>query len=175
MPIMIFSPVSNFGDQSLVQKEYEWPLTRQLFCQNDCPLGGRGEDHFGKRTAWSPIYFLNYAYLEIWPSVLFFYSPSNNSFWKNFTLCYLTIIIRFEILKAFIFFNCRYNFFCDTCGKQFCRPFELRRHMAVKHGEGEMPYPCDQCEKKFFEPKELRSHIAITHQGELNSEYQRVK
>jgi len=60
----------------------------------------------------------------------------------------------------------RYNFFCDTCGKQFCRPFELRRHMAVKHGEGEMPYPCDQCEKKFFEPKELRSHIAITHQGE---------
>ena len=67
----------------------------------------------------------------------------------------------------FIFFNYRYNFFCDTCGKQFCRPFELRRHMAVKHGEGEMPYPCDQCEKKFFEPKELRSHIAITHQGEL--------
>jgi len=60
----------------------------------------------------------------------------------------------------------RYNFFCDTCGKQFCRPFELRRHMAVKHGEGEMPYPCDQCEKKFFEPKELRSHVAITHQGE---------
>ena len=114
------------------------------------------------------------TYLEIWPSVLFFYSPSNNSFWRNFTLCYLTIIIRFEILKAFIFFNCRYNFFCDTCGKQFCRPFELRRHMAVKHGEGEMPYPCDQCEKKFFEPKELRSHIAITHQGELNSEYHRV-
>ena len=65
-----------------------------------------------------------------------------------------------------MFFIYRYNFFCDTCGKQFCRPFELRRHMAVKHGEGEMPYPCDQCEKKFFEPKELRSHIAITHQGE---------
>ena len=134
-------------------------MIKLSFCQNNSLIG--------KRTAWSLIYFLIYAYLEIRPSVLFFYSPSNNSFWKNFTLCYLTIIIRFEILKAFIFFNCRYNFFCDTCGKQFCRPFELRRHMAVKHGEGEMPYPCDQCEKKFFEPKELRSHIAITHQGEL--------
>ena len=34
------------------------------------------DNHFGKRTAWSLIYFLNYAYLEIWPSVLFFCSPS---------------------------------------------------------------------------------------------------
>ena len=60
----------------------------------------------------------------------------------------------------------RYNFCCDTCGKQFCRPFELRRHMAVKHGEGTMPYPCTQCEKAFFEPKELKTHISITHDGE---------
>ena len=34
------------------------------------------ENHFGKRTALSLIYFLNYAYLKIWPSVLFFSSPS---------------------------------------------------------------------------------------------------
>lgn len=60
----------------------------------------------------------------------------------------------------------RYNFCCDTCGKQFCRPFELRRHMAVKHGEGTMPYPCTQCDKAFFEPKELKTHISITHDGE---------
>ena len=38
--------------------------------------------------------------------------------------------------------------------------------MAVKHGEGTMPYPCTQCEKAFFEPKELKTHIAITHDGE---------
>ena len=125
-------------------------MIKLSFCQNVSPMG---------ESFWQKDSLITH--------ILFFYSPSNNSFWKNFTLCYLTIIIRFEILKAFIFFNCRYNFFCDTCGKQFCRPFELRRHMAVKHGEGEMPYPCDQCEKKFFEPKELRSHIAITHQGEL--------
>ena len=31
-------------------------------------------NHFGKRTAWSLIYFLNYAYLEIWPSVLFLFT-----------------------------------------------------------------------------------------------------
>jgi len=36
------------------------------------PLG----DHFGKKTAWSIIYFLNYAYWEIRPSVLFFSSSS---------------------------------------------------------------------------------------------------
>ena len=69
------------------------------------------------------------------------------------------------ISYSFCFYH-RYNFCCDTCGKQFCRPFELRRHMAVRHGEGPMPYPCDQCEKAFFEPKELKSHIAITHEGE---------
>ena len=32
-----------------------------FFCQNDSPVG----------IAWSLIYFLNYAYLEIWPSILF--------------------------------------------------------------------------------------------------------
>ena len=35
------------------------------------------QNHFGKRTALSLIYFLNYAYLEIGPSLLFFYSPSS--------------------------------------------------------------------------------------------------
>ena len=33
------------------------------------------DNYFGKRTAWSLIYFLNYSYLEIWPSVLFFVHP----------------------------------------------------------------------------------------------------
>ena len=35
-----------------------------------------GGDHFGQRTSWSFIYFLNYPYLENWPSVLYFCSPS---------------------------------------------------------------------------------------------------
>ena len=67
----------------------------------------------------------------------------------------------------------RYSYMCFTCGKQFCRPFELRRHMTVKHGIGALPHACDQCDKAFFEPKELKNHIAITHEGErpFNCEY----
>ena len=50
----------------IVQKVYEWsncPFAKMIF-----PWG----DHFGKRTALLLIYFLNYAYLAIWPSLLFF-------------------------------------------------------------------------------------------------------
>ena len=36
-------------------------VTKLVFCRNDSPTG----DHFGKRTAWSLIYFLNYAYFDI--------------------------------------------------------------------------------------------------------------
>ena len=42
------------------------------FGQNDPPW----DNHFGQSTIWSLIYFLNYVYLEIWPSVLYFCSPS---------------------------------------------------------------------------------------------------
>ena len=36
-------------------------MTSLFFCQNDSLMG----DQFGKRTAWSLLYFLNYAYLNI--------------------------------------------------------------------------------------------------------------
>ena len=55
----------------IVQKVYEW---------SSCPFAKMiilWENHFGKTTAWSLIHFLNYAYLEIWPSVLFFCSSSS--------------------------------------------------------------------------------------------------
>ena len=48
----------------IVQKVYEW---------SNCPFAKMippWEKVFGKRTAWSLIYFLNYDYSEIWPSVL---------------------------------------------------------------------------------------------------------
>ena len=43
-------------------------IVRKVFEWSTC--------YFAKRTAWSLIYFLNYAYFEIWLSVLFFSSPS---------------------------------------------------------------------------------------------------
>ena len=44
---------------SIVQKMYEWPSW--YFAKVILQLG----DHFGKKTAWSLIYFLNYAYFDI--------------------------------------------------------------------------------------------------------------
>ena len=55
----------------------DWYLTKIIF--RSCPFAKMilpWQNHVGKRTAWSLIYFLNYAWLEIWPSVLFFCSPS---------------------------------------------------------------------------------------------------
>jgi hypothetical protein len=60
----------------------------------------------------------------------------------------------------------RHSYCCETCGKRFSRPHELRRHSAVKHGSGPLPNQCDQCVKSFFEPKELRQHVSIVHEGE---------
>ena len=41
------------------------------------------ENHFGKRTVWSLIYFLNYAYLDIQSSLLIFGTPSKYHFTRN--------------------------------------------------------------------------------------------
>ena len=36
--------------------------------------------HFGQRTVWSLLYFLNYGYYDIWPSLKFIESPFSNRF-----------------------------------------------------------------------------------------------
>ena len=54
----------------IVQKVYEW---------SSCPFAkmiSRLENHYGKIPAWSLIYFLNYAYFDIQPSLLTFETPS---------------------------------------------------------------------------------------------------
>jgi hypothetical protein len=65
-----------------IQKVLKWPSC------HFAKIIPSWDNHFGKRTAWSLIYFLNYAYLEIWPSVLFFVHPLvvwmkvENYFWS---------------------------------------------------------------------------------------------
>ena len=49
-------------------------VTKLSFCQNDPP----SYNHFGKRTAWSLICFLNYPYFDIQPSLLTFETPSKH-------------------------------------------------------------------------------------------------
>ena len=54
----------------IVQKVYEWP---------SCPFVKMIpwlENHFGKRTAWSLLYFLNYAYFNMYPIHTFWETPS---------------------------------------------------------------------------------------------------
>ena len=46
----------------IVQKVYEWPSW--YFAKMILKSG----DHFGKRTAWSFLYLLNYVYSDIYPS-----------------------------------------------------------------------------------------------------------
>ena len=67
-------------------------------------------DHFGKRTALSLIYFLNYAYLEIWPSALFFSSP--------FTL------------NAFSRLNLKSDYIFQQMGKNYCICYYFKQSLA---------------------------------------------
>ena len=52
-------------------------------------------DHFGKTTAVSLIYFLNYAYLAIWPCLLFFGTRFTNSLYNMFLLVEIECFVKF--------------------------------------------------------------------------------
>ena len=90
----------------IVQKVYEWPSW--YFAKMILHSG----DHFGKRTAWSLIYFLNYVYFNIQPSSNNYETPSTialttsswivtnllKSFLKSFGLDFL---VEFKYLFLF--------------------------------------------------------------------------
>ena len=48
-------------------------MIKLSFCENDPPNG----ESFGRIPVWSLIYFLNYAYFDILPSLLPFETPSS--------------------------------------------------------------------------------------------------
>ena len=66
---------------AIVQKIYEWP---------SCPLAkmiSLGVHHFGQRTVWSLLYFLNYG--------IMIFSPVSNSSNHPFSLFYSTYTLSF--------------------------------------------------------------------------------
>ena len=72
----------NYLDWAKYQSRHSWKsiwVTKLVFCQNDSPIVG----HFGKRTAWSLIYFLNYACFDIQPSPNNYGTPSTRVFTRK--------------------------------------------------------------------------------------------
>ncbi|XP_068231248.1 gastrula zinc finger protein XlCGF57.1-like [Palaemon carinicauda] len=55
------------------------------------------------------------------------------------------------------------SFVCESCGKEFCQRYKLKRHMVVHSGE--KPYRCDDCGKAFPYKSSFRSHLRM-HTGE---------
>ena len=78
----------------IFQKVYEWP---------SCPFVKMipwWENHFGKRTAWSLIYFLNYAYFDMEPIRKFWETPSIFHWVMFFSFDQPLTINRILIAKA---------------------------------------------------------------------------
>ena len=95
-------------------------VTKLSFCQND-PLGVH---HFGKRTAWSLIYFLIYAYYNISQSQILVSSLYVLQLEPEMTLF---IFYRFHI--EFIRVNAK-SFLCQLQIFTFCNP-SVKRDLSV--------------------------------------------
>ena len=70
-------------------------------------------DHFGKRTAWSLIYYLNYAYFDIYPSLLIYETPSNLYIIHWNALCLINFLLTksMSVVKVFFFLFLHFLFF----------------------------------------------------------------
>ncbi|KAA8490985.1 Zinc finger protein [Porphyridium purpureum] len=58
---------------------------------------------------------------------------------------------------------CPRTFRCETCGKEFRRMSELRRHAKTIH-EGVRKHSCSQCDLSFSQLSHLNSHIRTIHE-----------
>lgn len=56
------------------------------------------------------------------------------------------------------------NYVCETCGKEFPRVYDFKRHQ-LSHSD-EKPYGCPQCGKTFKERSSLNKHVKRMHCSE---------
>jgi len=55
------------------------------------------------------------------------------------------------------------NYYCDKCGKSFCRSTDVNKHQLIMHTER---IQCTQCEKTFYCSKLLKAHQVVSHGAE---------
>ena len=141
-------------------------------------------DHFGKRTALSLIYFLNYAYLAIWPGLLFF----GTHFITNPLDLFRHISKQHGSLRPFACTECpkaylhlkdlerhftsthekegklNGRFECEECSKVFTHLYLLNCHKMCEHAE-KKPFQCDQCTQNYTSKEGLKRHKLTVHEG----------
>ena len=112
-------------------------------------------NHFGKRTAWSLIYFLIYAYLNILAQSQIL----GNS---------LYVIVFLEDKKALVSDLNEIMYKCPKCGLEHDYNNFLRHHRRVHGGfpegfENDMKFPCKKCSESFQTSAHLSQHIYRHH------------
>ena len=51
---------------------------------------------------------------------------------------------------------------CETCGKVFTRPDNLKQHQKIHYDE--KPHPCDKCDKYIHRNSHLKRHVKQVHE-----------
>ena len=52
---------------------------------------------------------------------------------------------------------------CHLCAQSCFNQSYYQKHLAVKHGIGELKHKCDHCELKFFHENDLKIHVNVKH------------
>ena len=60
--------------------------------------------------------------------------------------------------------NSLHSYNCESCGKSFSEPGDLKKHVHIVH-EGHKDYNCDSCGKSFAELNKLEKHLHTVHDG----------
>ena len=56
-----------------------------------------------------------------------------------------------------------FSFYCDICGREFLRKYDMQRHKNNIHGENNAEFKCHKCEYKNAQKVNVESHIKRVH------------